>query len=207
MQIIIFFCPSCRLDYFLIKVEIITTFNFILKSIFKSAITSTTREENHKSSDMNICQSNGRGYGIEVKSVNAAYEEKPVKLFPSKNKNWLRTIGDINPKYRYWMLNLMDNSNYLGKGLKVLKERSGLVYIFRDGILFYGPTSLEDSIAGIGVYYCTQRQMFEKKLMEETPQWKMIINLEYGRWIPCDVPEDFFEQVNYEDFNRENSKG
>ena len=177
----------------------------ILTGIYKTAITSTTKEENHQSSDMRIELANGSGYGIEVKTVNADFNAAPDKLYPSKNGRWLRTLGEINPKYRYWMLNIIDNSEYLGKGLKMLKERSGLVYIFRDGIIFYGPTMFEESVAGIGLYYTTQRQQFEKEKMEETPQWKMLVNLEYGKWIPCQVPEEFFNRVNYESFNRENS--
>ena len=178
----------------------------ILTAHYPTAYTSTTVEENHKASDMEIKLVNGRGYGIEIKTVNTEYNSSSDKLHPLKNRRWLKTIGEINPECRYWMLNMMDNSDYLGKGLKMLKERSGLVYIFKDGILFFGPTSFEESIVGMGLYYTTQRHQFEKELMEETAQWKLLVRLEGGKWIPCSVPEEFFKQVNYENFNRENSR-
>lgn len=171
---------------------------------YPTTFTSTTIEEKHDASDLRIELKNGRGYGIEVKTVNADFNAASDKLYPYKNDKWLKIVGDINPKYRYWMLNMIDNSDYLGKGLKMIKERSGLVYIFRDGILFFGPTRFEESIAGMGIYYTTQRQQFEKDKMAETPQWKLIINLEAGKWTPCHVPEEFFKQRNYEDFNRAN---
>ena len=179
----------------------------VLYDNFDLASTSTTREENHAASDLDLNFNNGVKYGVEVKTVKCCYNTSPDYLHPDKNKNWLAIRGDVNPRYRYWMLNAIDDSAYLGKGLKMLQERNGLVYIFKDGILFLTPTVYDQSIAGLGVYWCSKRQNFEKEKLKKTEQWKLIINLEHGEWIPCQVPEEFFEQVNYEDFNRENSKG
>ena len=176
----------------------------LLCKLYKGTVTSTTREENHEDSDLRIELINGCGYGVEVKTVKTCYNNPGKYLYPEQNNNWIRTIGELNPKYRYWMLNAVDNSDYLGKGLKMLKDRNALVYIFMDGILFLPPTVFEDSIAGLGLYYTTQRQQFETSKLKKTPQWKLIINLEYGKWIPCQVPEEFFKQVNYNDFNRKN---
>ena len=177
----------------------------VMYGYYAIASTSTTSEENHEASDLDITWENGKKYGVEVKTVNCCFNPSPDYLHPEKNKKWLSIRGDINPRYRYWMLNAVDNSQYLGKGLKMLKERSGLVYIFQDGILFFTPTAYDQSIAGLGVYWCSQRQQFEKENLKKTEQWKLIINLECGEWIPCHVPEEFFERKNYENFNKENS--
>lgn len=190
-----------RIDY-----EKILFVGELLHRLYPATLTSTTEEENHSASDLWVELSNGREYGIEVKTVSYDFNRCPDALYPAKNRKWLRVIGDINPKYRYWQLNAIDNSNYLGKGLKMMKERSGLVYIFRDGILFLSPTVFEDSIAGLGVYMTSQRQQFEKELLAPTPQWKLLVNLEYGKWWPCQVPEEFFKKINYENFNIENAK-
>ena len=77
----------------------------------------------------------------------------------------------------------------------MVDEKAYLVYLAQDGLLIYTPKQLREALMGY-VYYKnashgTSLTPYHNRL---NPHWelKAIINLNKGKFIPCEVPKDIF---------------
>lgn len=151
-----------------------------------------------------------REWLVEVKTVCKRFDTLCDKsLFPLLNKKWI--YAPVEGGVRYWMLNAINSDLTPGKGARMIAAnrsedgvKVALAYLFKDGILYFGPNVLLEAATVCGIYRCSERCEFEPEKCEETEQVKIMVNLEKGKWIPCDVPEELFRKTLHPDFNRLN---
>lgn len=166
--------------------------------------TAQTESEDHKAGDFSVT-AKGIDVWVENKTVNISFEhDTKDRLDPWKNNNWFYK-PTLKEGHRYWMLNAVDYGNLKGKFFECVENGVALAYLFRDGILYFKPSALLEADAGIGIYRCSQRTEFEAEKRKPSYQAKMIIDLEKGKWIPCEVPKELFDFSTHEDFNKNNA--
>lgn len=147
----------------------------------------------------------GREYGVELKTSRSPFNGGRKYNF-MENGNWDRGSydGGVVPTGRTWMMNYYETDGVTpGKFLR-MGDNECLQYLFPDGWVIFSPRALKRAFMGKARYWGSRRSEFEREKAEPCWQWKAVINLEEGDFVPCTPPEEFFKRKHYEDFNRLN---
>ena len=169
-------------------------------------LTGCSRYEDNRAGDMWLYKANTeRQVDLEIKTVKQSFQRSD-RLYPLKNPSWYYVPWNIDPSRRYWLLNALNSDGTLGKGMVMRTDGLGLAYLFLDGILYYSPSMYRKATeVGLGLYKTSQRSEFETEKRKETLQAKVLVDLESGKWIPCNPPKTLFEKHGHEDFNKRNA--
>ena len=164
---------------------------------------SATTEENYKIDDIwftaNTLFDEYRAYQMENKTLKGGFRFKEDgefrDYFTRDIYQKLRFYTDTTSGTPVYFINAEDKYGNMdnGKWQKLLNAHACLSFLAPDGIIIYGPGTLQQAFVGYADYLVSHTSEFGKK-GERHWELKAVIDLSKGEYIPCTPPEEFFRK-------------
>ena len=167
-------------------------------------VTSATASEieDYSVKDVSITTDDDREYPVEVKRINGGYKMKEDgefrdyftrELYEKLRFESGTTSGTPVSGTPVYFVNAEDKFGNMenGKWKKLLNAKACLVFIAPDGMLLFSPKTLKEAFVGYADYLVKHTTEFGKKGSRHWEK-KAVLNLEKGRYIPCNPPAELF---------------